>query len=62
MCNHQSQIKMNQYRFLNLQEYQSKHLLRTNGCTVQDFIVTDKNDPQFKKKIDEFGKFLVENY
>lgn len=42
-----------QLRRLNLQEYQSKQLLRQNGCTVQNFFIIDENrrdiDTQFRR-------------
>lgn len=37
-------------RFLSLQEYQSKNLLRSNGCIVQNFFVVS-NMAEAKTKI-----------
>ncbi|XP_972655.2 succinate--CoA ligase [GDP-forming] subunit beta, mitochondrial [Tribolium castaneum] len=43
-------------RYLNLLEYQSKHLLRKNGVAVQDFCMVDD------KGCSEFDKFNVKEY
>uniref|UniRef100_A0A915E358 Succinate-CoA ligase subunit beta n=1 Tax=Ditylenchus dipsaci TaxID=166011 RepID=A0A915E358_9BILA len=47
-----------QTRHLNLQEYQSKELLRRNGCTVQNFFVAD-NEADARKG---FSKHKFDEY
>uniref|UniRef100_A0A915NMF9 Succinate--CoA ligase [ADP-forming] subunit beta, mitochondrial n=1 Tax=Meloidogyne floridensis TaxID=298350 RepID=A0A915NMF9_9BILA len=43
-----------QSRQLNLQEYQSKELLRSNGCVVQNFFVCGKEEKDLDKLFDKY--------
>ncbi|CAK5082455.1 unnamed protein product [Meloidogyne enterolobii] len=43
-----------QSRQLNLQEYQSKELLRSNGCVVQNFFVCEKEEKDLDKLFDKY--------
>uniref|UniRef100_A0A914WK47 Succinate--CoA ligase [GDP-forming] subunit beta, mitochondrial n=1 Tax=Plectus sambesii TaxID=2011161 RepID=A0A914WK47_9BILA len=52
--------RIEQRRWLNLQEYQSKELLQKYGCTVQKFFVTDsKKDAQEKIKKFDHKEYVV---
>ncbi|KAI1705348.1 ATP-grasp domain-containing protein [Ditylenchus destructor] len=50
--------RLTQARYLNLQEFQSKQLLRQNGCTVQNFFIA-RNEAEAKE---HFSKHNFDEY
>lgn len=53
-------IQLKNVRFLHLQEFQSKQLLRQGGCTVQNFFVANSENEaqqQFSKHSKRISKY-----
>ncbi|KAL3119636.1 hypothetical protein niasHT_006722 [Heterodera trifolii] len=61
ICGLNRLCRATQIRNLNLQEYQSKSLLRKSGCTVQNFFLIEQNEKQTDDQFQntEYAEYVV---